>query len=213
MKEFDLLMETTDFLLGPQGCSWDREQTMASTRPCITEEASELVDAIDSENNLHIKEELGDLFFVVVFLCRLAEKENRCTLGEVLEAVRSKLIRRHPHVFGDAKIETTDALLKQWAEIKKQEKANHPRHKSALDSIPKGLPALARAQKVHKKLHDEKFPDIPKHQIREGIDNEENLGKLLYEIVAQAQENGLDAEHALRKTLVQLESAFRNFEV
>lgn len=209
MKEFTLLLETTDRLLGPGGCPWDREQTMKSTRSCIIEEASELVDAIDSEDNDHIREELGDLLFVVLFLCRLAEKEKCCDLTSVLQDVNEKLIRRHPHVFGEVKIGDSDAVLKQWDKIKQKEKGKEHR-KSALDSLAKGLPALARAQKVSKKMGSVNFP----HHIstEASFTDEESLGKLLFDIVTKAQSQGLDAEHALRKTLVGLEGAFRAHE-
>lgn len=211
MQEFEQLVNTLERLLGPNGCPWDQKQTMKSTRPCIIEEASELVDAIDSENNTHMEEELGDLFFVVLFLCKLAEKEKRCDLAGVLKGVNEKLIRRHPHVFGEIKVDSVDGVVKQWDEIKKQEKGNAHR-KSALDSIPKGLPALARAQKVHKKLHAAKYPDIVVEEISEPFHDEHTLGQLLFNIVAEAQEKGLDAEHALRKVLVEKETGFRAFE-
>ncbi|MBA3958633.1 MAG: MazG family protein [Parachlamydiaceae bacterium] len=211
MNEFQDLIKTTETLLGPNGCPWDREQTMKSTRPCIVEEASELVEAIDSENNQHIQEELGDLFFVVLFLCKLAEKEKRCTLHDVLKDLNDKLIRRHPHVFGDAKkIETVDELLAQWNEIKKKEKGNQHR-KSALDGVPKGLPALARAQKVHKKLYDANYA-VPLKNHSNPFESEEALGNALWDLVAKAQEMGIDAEHALRTTLVQIEGRFRETE-
>jgi tetrapyrrole methylase family protein/MazG family protein len=211
MKEFQQLLRTTEHLMGPEGCPWDRVQTMKSTRPCITEEAHELVDAIDSDDNVHIKEELGDLLFVVLFLCKLAEKENRCTLSEVLLGMNDKLIRRHPHVFGDApKLNTVDELLVQWKQIKKEETVKSKR-KSSLDSIPKGLPALARAQKVYKKMHDYRFPKTPEPK-KGQFDSEEALGKQLWETVMQAEKCNLDAEHALRMVLSSLEGDFREFE-
>lgn len=210
MNEFQQLIKTTDHLLGPEGCPWDRVQTMKSTRPCITEEAHELVDAIDSEDNAHIKEELGDLFFVVLFLCRLAEKEKRCTLGEVLKGMNDKLIRRHPHVFGDApKLNTVEELLVQWKRIKKEETAGSKK-KSSLDSIPKGLPALARAQKLYKKMHDYHFPKRPAAKGK--FESEEALGKQLWDVVTKAENSDLDAEHALRMVLSSMEKEFRNFE-
>jgi len=210
MKEFQELLATTEELLGPNGCPWDQVQTMKSTRPCIIEEASELVDAIDSEDNHHIEEELGDLFFVVLFLCKLAEKEQRFTLNAVLKTLNEKLIRRHPHVFGEAKIDTIDELLQQWGEIKQKEKGKTDR-KSALDSIPKGLPALARAQKVYSKMNKAHYP-LHKESTPVKFDDEDSLGKALWDIVVQAQKHELDAEHALRKTLVGIESSFRQFE-
>lgn len=209
MKEFLELLKTTDHLLGPQGCPWDQEQTMKSVRSCIIEEAAELVDAIDMEDNDHIREELGDLLFVALFLCRLAEKEKRCDLSEVLKELNDKLIRRHPHVFGKSHIANSEEVLKQWESIKQKEKGNAHR-KSALDSIPKGLPALARAQKVSKKITKAKFPHST--TFHNNFKDEDELGKMLFDIVTQAEKQGLDAEHALRKTLVGLEGAFRSHE-
>lgn len=211
MNAFEHLIETTDTLLSPQGCPWDREQTMNTMRSSIIEEACELVEAIDLNDNAHIQEELGDLFFIAVFLSKLAEKEGRCNVTDVLKGIDDKLIRRHPHVFGEIKIDNSDAVVKQWGEIKQQEKGKTHR-KSALDGIPKDLPSLARAQKVHKKISSAKFPDEPLFSKEASFENEEELGQTLYHLVAQAQEKGLDAEHALRKTLAHLEKAFRTFE-
>lgn len=212
MDAFDKLLQTITHLLSPQGCPWDQIQTMSSIRSNVIEEASELVEAIDLNDDLHIQEELGDLFFVILFLCKLAEKEGRSTLNDVLHDANEKLIRRHPHVFGDAKIDDIDALEKQWKEIKQQEKGKSHRT-SSLDGIPKDLPSLARAHKVHKKMAAASFPDAPKESPSLSFENEEELGKTLYNIVAQAQEKGLNAEHALRKTLAHLEQAFRTFEI
>lgn len=208
---FQELWDTVETLLGPKGCPWDLEQTLKSSRSYIIEESSELVEAIDLEDNEHIREELGDLFFIVVFLCKLAEKEKRTHLDEVIHGVNEKLIRRHPHVFGDVTIESSDQVIKQWSEIKRGEKGK-AHLKSALDSIPKGLPALARAQKVYKKLKDTHFPGLPQPNSKTTIQDEDSLGKILFELVSQAQKQGLDAEHALRKTLLTLETSYREFE-
>jgi len=208
MKEFDDLLNITDTLLGPGGCPWDRQQTLNSLRSSVLEEACELIEAIDLEDNAHIKEELGDLFFNVVIFCRLAEKENRCTIQEVLNEIRDKLIRRHPHVFGEAQVKDSEAVIKQWEQIKSTEKAHR---QSALDSIPKDLPALSRAHKAIKKMAKSHFSELPGHSTIP-FEDENSLGKILLSLVAQAQEKGLDAEHALRKTLAELEKKFRAFE-
>lgn len=211
MKEFQTLLDLIDRLLAPDGCPWDRDQTMKSIRSDLIEESCELVDAIDSEDNEHIEEELGDVLFVVAFLCRLAEKEKRCTIQGALREINEKLIRRHPHVFGETKIETQTELLEQWEAIKSKEKGKTLR-KSVLDSIPKGLPALARAKKVYKKIQDKPFSALPTTDNLPHFDDEAALGKVLFSIVAKAQNQGLEAEHALRQTLVSVESAFRDFE-
>jgi tetrapyrrole methylase family protein / MazG family protein len=211
MKEFDDLWATNESLHGPNGCPWDQAQTMNSSRSFIVEESSELVDAIDLGNSDHIREELGDFLFVGLFLCKLAERENRCTLKEVLNEVNEKLIRRHPHVFGEKKINSSDEVVKQWAEIKSLEKGKTHR-KSILDSIPKSLPALARGQKVYKKLQKAGFKGIQDASHSETFTDEDSLGKALLVMIGKAQEKGLDAEHALRKTLTSIEGSFREFE-
>lgn len=212
MREFEELLKTVEHLLGPNGCPWDQVQTMSSIRSCIVEESSELIDAIDLDDNEHIQEELGDLFFVVIFLCKLAEKEKRCHISDVLRTINEKLIRRHPHVFGNVQeIDSPEKVLKQWGEIKQQEKGKTHR-KSVLDSIPKGLPALSRAQKVFKKLNSAKYEGMPAQDLTLDFSDEDSLGKALWNVVRQAQEKDLDAEHALRKILAGLESNFREYE-
>lgn len=212
MIEFNQLKETVERLLSPSGCPWDKVQTLKSMRNSLIEEPSELIDAIDSDDNAHIEEELGDLFFLAIFLSKLADKEGRSKMEDILNGVNQKLIRRHPHVFGDIKIDDYDQLIEKWEEIKQQEKGKTHR-KSTLDSIPKGLPALSRAQKVSKKIQKTDFSDLPKADLGPlKFKNEEDLGKVLWSIVAKAQEQDLDAEHALRKVLVSLESAFREYE-
>lgn len=124
MKEFDELKDVIEKLLAPNGCPWDREQTLMTMRKSLLEETKEVIEAIDLNDNEKIEEELGDLFFNVLFMSRLAEKEGRCTIGAILKHIIAKLIRRHPHVFGDAKVETAEDVIKQWNEIKKSEKKN-----------------------------------------------------------------------------------------
>lgn len=210
MDEFNALLKVVDRLLGPGGCPWDQKQTMKTIRADLLEEACELIEAIDLEDNHHIEEELGDLFFCVIFLIRLAEKENRTQMANVLTHITEKLIRRHPHVFGDEVIETIHQLYHKWDQIKQTEKGKESR-KSLLDGIPKGLPALARAQKIVKKL---KKSDYNKWPISREIkfDNDEELGSILAAIAQTASEKGLDAEHALKNTLTKLEQNFRAYE-
>lgn len=209
VEELKRLIEIIDLLLAPKGCPWDREQTLATLRSTLIEEACEVVEAIDLNDSKHIEEELGDLYFNVLFLCRVAEKEKHTNMAKVLHGISEKLVRRHPHVFGDVKIEDSDAVIKQWNEIKQKEKGKEHR-KSVLDGIPKNLPALARAQKVLKKMHKMNFykakQQLPYFQ------DESSLGDLLMDIVSNASEKGIDAEHALRKALSHSEKAFRTVE-
>lgn len=214
--KYQKLLDIIDSLLGPNGCPWDREQTMKSIRSDLIEESCELVDAIDSEDNAHIEEELGDVLFVVTFMAKLAEKEKRCNIEDALENICEKLIRRHPHVFGDTVVENSSGVVKQWNEIKSTEKGKEHR-KSVLDGIPNGLPALHKAKKFCKKLKDSGFAGLPEVKEQNELpifdfDNEKDLGNVLFSIVAKAQSMGLDAEQALRQTLVDIELSYRAFE-
>lgn len=196
MKEFNELVSILDRLLGPDGCPWDREQTLQSMRSSLLEETCEVIEAIDLNVNQHIEEELGDLFFNVIFLCKMAEKEGRFTMADALRHVAKKLIHRHPHVFGEAKIHNSDEVVKQWDEIKKQEKKQT--QSDLKDGIPKDLPSLAQAQKIYKRMKKaNKSYTVP--QDREG-----QFGAALFDMVSQAQDQGLDAEQALRKFLALL---------
>lgn len=211
MREFDELVAVVDELLGENGCPWDRKQTMKTIRSDVLEEVCELIEAIDLEDNEHIEEELGDLFFNVVFLSRLAEKEVRTKMEKALVGIKEKLIRRHPHVFADEVINSSDDLLTRWNEIKLTEKGKEHR-KSVLDGIPKGLPALARAQKVFKRMEKAGFKQEPVNALDLKFETESEIGEYLADIIISANNQGLDLEHALKSYLNDLELKFRKFE-
>lgn len=210
MKEFDELVQVTDDLLGPEGCPWDREQTMETIRGDVLEEVAELIEAIDLGDNAHICEELGDVFFTVVFLSRLAEKEKRATMQEALQQITAKLIRRHPHVYGEAKIRNTEELYASWDKIKQTEKGKESRL-SILDGIPKGLPGLARAFKVSKKISKTAFL-WPKNQTQYAFTDEKELGEVLLSLTHVAAQKGINPELALKRALNELEQDFLSFE-
>ncbi len=193
VEEFTQLLELTDELMGPDGCLWDRAQTFSSVRECILEEVYEVLDAIDSNDDSNLIEELGDLFYNVIFYCKLAEKEGRFTAKDALFMIREKLIARHPHVFGENKLSDAKEIMAQWEAIKKREK---PERSSLLDGIPKELPALARAEKIAKKLKEKSKEEL----------SEQELGEQLWEVVRRASHN---PEVALRKFLMEKEAAFR----
>ncbi|WP_437222931.1 nucleoside triphosphate pyrophosphohydrolase [Planctomicrobium sp. SH661] len=134
-------------LRSPQGCPWDREQTMKSIKPYTLEETYELLEAIDADDNAGIQEELGDVLLQVVLDAQIAADEDRFTLIEVIEGITQKMIARHPHVFGDAQASTAAEVRAHWERIKNAEK----KRESALDGIPLELPALARAARITKK--------------------------------------------------------------
>jgi len=136
-------------LRAPNGCPWDAEQTHESLVPCLIEEAYEVVDAIKREDHPHLEEELGDLLLQVVFHSELAEEASRYDMNSVASGICEKLIRRHPHVFGDSVVEGTDGVLNQWDAIKRQEKGSE--EKPYLHGVGDGLPGMLKAAKLQKK--------------------------------------------------------------
>ena len=193
--------------MAPGGCPWDREQTFESLRETILEEATELIDAINCGDRQKILEEVGDLLLNAVFVCKLGEKEEAFTTEEAIATLNAKLVRRHPHVFGDAKADTVDELKVLWAAVKKGERGEKS---SAFDSIPAALPALSRAAKVSKILNFSKYDRV--NCSGSSFADEETLGRHLLGVVIDAQQNGLDAEQALRKTLNNVENDFKIWE-
>jgi MazG family protein len=196
MDELKKLQTIADTLLGPNGCPWDREQTFLSLQPYFIEEAHELVEALDLDNKEHILEEAGDLFWVIVFLAKIAEKEGRFTLDDVIKEAATKLVRRHPHIFGDKKIKAIEEVKETWEKIKKEEKKIR---KTPFEGIPPTLPLLAKAQKViHRIGRDKKAKPVP-------FKSEEELKKKLLEIFEKADQTELSVESALRRLLLDLE--------
>src|SRR5262249_46597521 len=154
----------------------------------ILEEVHELLEAIDLKDPLKMKEEIGDCFYTLVFLGKLAEQNEIFTLKEALLITLEKLIRRHPHVFSGVKVESTDDIVRNWEEIKKKEGKKNP-----VEGIPPGLPALARTQKVIMKLQRAK----KMASIHSNLKSEEDLGEKLFHLVREAESSGFDAESAL----------------
>jgi len=182
-------------LRSPEGCPWDREQDHKSIRFHAVEEVYELVDAIEAGDDKEMLEELGDLLLQVVFHCQLAQERGAFEFADAAQHIVDKLIRRHPHVFGDSQAKTVDAVWAQWEQIKKAEKAG-TRHErpSALDGIPRHLPALLRAEKLVKKARKAGLT------IHKGTTRltKKDLGDRLFELVSVAQSQGLSAEELLR---------------
>lgn len=212
MNSFDRLLKLADLLLGPEGCPWDRTQTFLTLQPYLLEEVHEVIEAVDANDDQKILEELGDLLYTIVFYGKLAEKEGRFTLNAVIDNIYEKLVRRHPHVFGEQKIEKAEDVIGHWEKIKRKEKA-HLDRKSALDGIPPTLPGLARAQKVLKKIlrtEASLFTEEKKHQ---NPHPEKQIGQELIELILRAEESGIDIESALRRTLGYYETEFRKWEM
>jgi tetrapyrrole methylase family protein/MazG family protein len=190
------LAEVVALLRKPDGCPWDKEQTHESIRANMIEEAYEVVDAIDKKDNENLKEELGDVLLQVVFHAQMAREEGQFNLQDVIDAITDKLIRRHPHVFGDEDIETSDEVLKRWDDIKKTEKTERV---SVLDGVPKALPSLSKAYELQKKAGKVGFdwPDIM--GVRAKIDEElaevdEALAKLSEKSVDEYAKNDVECE-------------------
>jgi len=205
-------------LRAPDGCPWDREQTHASLRASAIEEVYEMIEAIDAGDDPHFKEELGDLLLQVIMHAQIAGEEGRWGLEEIAAEVSEKLIRRHPHVFGENRLGDSDAVLKQWDEIKKAERASKgaPANASALDGVSNALPALMRAEKVQKRAARVGFDWQELHavveKIREEVSEveqeikandrgklEDELGDLLFAVVNLTRKARFDAEILLNQ--------------
>jgi tetrapyrrole methylase family protein/MazG family protein len=149
-KAFKDLYDIVVRLRAPDGCPWDREQTPLSLRSDLVEETYECVEAIGEQDPEHIKEELGDIFLVTSMLAYMHEQEGRFSVADVLETVSQKLVRRHPHVFGNEKVKDSDEVLRNWARIKVEQEGRKPKE-SILDEVHGGLPPLERAYQLQKK--------------------------------------------------------------
>jgi uncharacterized protein YabN with tetrapyrrole methylase and pyrophosphatase domain len=197
-------------LRSPNGCPWDREQNHKSLRWHAVEEVYELIDAIEAGDDHEMVEELGDLLLQVVFHCQLASERVAFNFENVARHITDKLIRRHPHVFGNIRVKDVDEVWANWEKIKHAEKhgTRHARP-SALDGIPKHLPALLRAEKLVKKARRAKLlrgqAAIPRVSRRD-------LGKQLFELTASAQARGWSAEDILRAEIQKRERALRERE-
>jgi MazG family protein len=215
-------------LLAPDGCPWDREQTLATLVPYLVEETYEVVDALASGNVADHREELGDLLLQVVFQSELRHAEGAFGIDDVARGIVAKLVRRHPHVFGEVKAQNSDEALASWAKLKAEEKAKQGK-KGALDGIPKSAPALLRASRAGEKAGAVGFdwPDAtgPRQKVDEELGEldralaggdraaiEHELGDTLFALVNLARKLGLDAESALRAATDRFGRRFAHLE-
>lgn len=229
-RTFPRLVELMARLLAPDGCPWDREQTIPSVRRFVLEEASEVVDAIDGGDRAELRAELGDLMLQVVFLGELGRAEGSFGPDDVVAAICDKLVRRHPHVFGDEKIEGSAEVLRNWERIKAAEQKGTRKEKGGvLGGVPKSLPALTRAQRVGEKVARVGFdwPDARGSRAKVGeemgeLDQaiasgdkdkiEAELGDVLFALVNLARHVDVDAEGALRRTIDKFTRRFAHVE-
>ncbi|HIJ94915.1 MAG TPA: nucleoside triphosphate pyrophosphohydrolase [Desulfuromonadales bacterium] len=224
---FDQLLAIMRRLRAPGGCPWDAEQTHESLTRYLLEETYEVIEAIDEKSPQHLKEELGDLLLQPVFHAAIAEEAGEFTIDDVVSTLCEKLIRRHPHVFGDMDITDSSAQIENWERIKKQEKGME--RASALSGVPSCLPALLRAHKVSEKaarvgfdwehsdqVHAKVLEEL--HEFEEawaGGDPtrmEDELGDLLFAIVNLGRFLSLNPEEALRKTISRFQKRFEHVE-
>ena len=224
-KKFDELIKIIKRLQAPDGCPWDREQTNASLLPFFLEEVYEVIESVDNENWPELKEELGDILLHVVFQAVLAEKNGHFSINDSLDHVNEKLVRRHPHVFGDAKADEAFHAKQNWEAEKHKEK----NRKSRLDGVPKTLPALIRAQRLQQKASYAGFDWNEVEQVWDKIHEEiqelkeaqsentkehiaEEIGDVLFSVVNLARFLDIPAEDALRKTNKKFTDRFARVE-
>ncbi len=227
MNNFQKLLDIMTSLRSENGCPWDREQTRESLKPFLIEETYEVLEALDEGEPEKIKEELGDLLFQIIFHCQIAKEKAEFDMDDVIRKISDKMIARHPHVFGKERFETSEEVLKQWDERKKEE---GKLRESILEGIPKELPSLLRAQRLQaraarvgfdwekienvlEKLDEEleEFRDALKSKEQKGIEDE--LGDIFFVLVNISRFVGVNPEDALRKTISKFISRFRYIEM
>ena len=228
-QPFNRLLNIVARLRSPQGCPWDARQTPESLKPHLLEECYEVLDAIDQGSPPAIRQELGDLLLQIVLVTRIFEEQNTFHMGDVAESIAEKLVRRHPHVFEGTKIESMEALNRQWDDIKIREQGLPPGQSSLLNNIPKALPALAKAQKITAKAGRVGFdwPDCEGvfHKIAEEFNEfravldmsdkkgmEHEFGDIILSLVNLARFLEIDAENALQKAVTRFQKRFEYIE-
>jgi MazG family protein len=216
--KFQQLIAIMARLRSPGGCPWDREQTFESIKPYTLEETYEVLDAIDRRDWPGLSEELGDFLLQAVFYAQMASEQQLFGIEEALDAINQKLVRRHPHVFGDRQADTSGDVKRIWGEVKAAEKKDQGRrHDGLLDGVPRAQPALMEAQQIAsraagvgfdwensnqviEKLHEElgEFDEAQRNASHDELENE--VGDLLFVIVNLARFAKVDPEQALRRT-------------
>ncbi|MDG6895500.1 nucleoside triphosphate pyrophosphohydrolase [Volucribacter amazonae] len=212
------------------GCPWDLQQNYQTMIPHLLEESYEVVEAIEQQNNENLKEELGDLLLQVVFLCQLAQEENKFSFTDVVQSLCEKIIRRHPHVFGDRQANNAQEALQNWNQVKAEEHQQAGHH-SILDNIPYAFPALLRAEKLQKRCSKKGFDWDNIHNVFAKVEEElqevkqelaqpqrnqariaEEMGDLLFACVNLSRHLACPAEQTLRQASLKFERRFRFVE-
>ncbi|OQX29777.1 MAG: nucleoside triphosphate pyrophosphohydrolase [Spirochaeta sp. LUC14_002_19_P3] len=230
-EEFTKLLQTIALLRSPEGCPWDREQSPSSMRECLLEECHELIEAINTRDTANVREEIGDIILITAMISQMYAEEQHFDIAAVLEELNAKLIRRHPHVFGESKARHAEEALQNWERVK-TDVEGRKKTLSVLDGIPQSLPPLNRALKLQKKAAKKGFdwPDMngPLQKIQEELREltdlveqdkpasperrEEELGDLLFSIVNYARHLGIDPALALSRSSLKFEQRFRHVE-
>jgi len=227
-KRFEELVELMHRLRGEGGCPWDREQTRESLKPFLIEEAYEVLEALDEGDLEKYKEELGDLLLQAVFHAQIAREQREFTIEDVLRTLVEKLVRRHPHVFGEAKASSAHEVLHNWELMKRDERREKEGKASALEGVPKELPALLRAQRLQDKAArvgfdwkhiEEVWGKVEEEfgELREAVQErpervEAEFGDLLFALVNLSRFLEVNAEEALRKSIARFIARFRYIE-
>ncbi len=228
MSPFEELVKIMVKLRSGTGCPWDREQTHQTLRPYLIEEAYEVLDALDHGDDGDFRDELGDLLLQVVFHAQIATEEQRFDIDDVARAINDKLVRRHPHVFGDTRADTSEQVLTNWEKIKREEKGGEGR-KSVLDGLPASMPALLQAYRIQEKVARVNFDwdDVKEVLLKVGeeIDEvsmaldqgdkekiEEEMGDLLFSMVNLSRHLNVPPEDALRRSNDKFMRRFRYIE-
>jgi XTP/dITP diphosphohydrolase/tetrapyrrole methylase family protein/MazG family protein len=203
MPGIDLLLATTARLRAPDGCPWDREQTHRTICDCLIEGVAELVQAIDRNDVANLREELGDLLFHVAMHAQMAAEAGQFTFDDVAREVNEKMVRRHPHVFGDgAKLGSSDAVVTQWEQIKLKEKS--AKKPTVFKELPPSLNALLTAREVWKQVRKKQLAvgatvDVPAVDAQSKGLTEDSAGSRIFELVAACRDAGIDPDSALRR--------------
>jgi tetrapyrrole methylase family protein/MazG family protein len=225
-KTFNGLVSIVERLRSPQGCAWDREQTMESLRTYLIEEVYEVIEAIDQNDPEALREELGDLLFHILFLSYLAKEQKKFDIWDVIVRISEKMVSRHPHVFGEKKVSSSKEVAKSWSDLKEQEKVHR---RSILEGIPQHLPALLRAYRITEKASHVGFDWEKTNDIFEKLDEEigelkdslsqgnrtkieDEVGDILFVLVNLARRTGNNPEEALRKTTRKFTRRFHHIE-
>jgi len=228
-ERFGELVQVMARLRGENGCPWDRQQTHESIKPYFVEETYEVLEAIDEGDAAKLCEELGDVMLQVVFHARMAEEAELFGIADVLRTITEKLVRRHPHVFGDVQADTAQEVLFNWEQIKKTERTRATGKASALDGVPRELPALLRAHRLQEKASRVGFDWTEARQVLAKVEEEftefraamesENaermeaeLGDLLFSLVNLSRFIAVNPEEALRKTIARFIARFQYIE-